>query len=59
MWDRIDKRGGVQCTPSGQCPIRSIGMSISKGTQAGKQSTAEERRNHYISLNILGVEPEW
>ena len=23
-------------TPSGQCPKSSIGMSISKGTQAGK-----------------------
>jgi hypothetical protein len=35
-------------------------MSISKETQAGKQSTAEERRNRYryfLSLNILAVEP--
>jgi hypothetical protein len=35
-------------------------MSISKETQAGKQSTAEERKNRYryfLSLNILAVEP--
>jgi len=35
-------------------------MSISKETQAGKQSTAEERRNRYrylLSLNIIAVEP--
>jgi len=34
-------------------------MSMPKGTQAGKQSPAEERRNHDISLNILTVEPGW